>query len=194
MKSIVKGKIVEKIYSVDCEYSKPQNEGEEQYLVRKPKLKMKERITYRDICEFEGDFIYNRGYWNSTNSINISEDEEVDVVRTKFRADLNEQHIFVDKVLEETEINKESAEQELAGILKIWNKQIIGKDEKLLAYCNLHKLVIEDTDIDELKKVVYGKNVINASDFNFLLKSKCEELSQQIGMTKQQITMAKYNL
>jgi|GEM_PF-6749111 len=162
MRSVVKGKIINRYYSVECEVDK----NEITKIIRKPEIITKKEYTYKDICSFDGDYVINKNktlwspyYIDDNEQINISENETVKIEEVIFRADLNEQHIFVDKILEEHEHNKENSENHLKELLKKWNKQEIEKDEVLLTYCNLHKLNIEEINIDELRKIVKSENV-----------------------------------
>lgn len=107
-----------------------------------------------EICQYEGIpcasssvCIYKR--------INIG-DEEVYVQKEVFYADLSEWRQFVDKVVSNVDYCKEETELDYADLIGQYNEQMINEDEKLKAYCNLHHLDPARTDVDELKKIVYG--------------------------------------
>lgn len=89
-------------------------------------------------------------------------DHKGDKVDGKFKIiyDLEEDTVYLksDVCVELVEPNKEEVEKELEDKLKIWNKETIEKDERLNAYCELHKLDKETVDINELKRLIpYNK-------------------------------------
>ena len=90
-------------------------------------------------------------------------DECVTVLEINFYADLDEYRQFVDKVVMNNDISKERAEKGFEAILRDYNKQSIEGDEKLLAYCRLHHLDPEETDVDELREVVCPQNTYKPS-------------------------------
>ena len=113
-----------------------------------------------EICQYEGrpcaiGYPYKR--------INIG-DEEVDVQKEAFYADLSEWKQFVDKVVSNVDYYKEEVELDYADLIAQYNEQMINENEKLKAYCNLHHLNPGDTDVDELKKIVYGNCLTIARD------------------------------
>ena len=75
-----------------------------------------------------------------------------------YRADLHAYMVHTDKVIEEKddEYNKYT-ERNYKDLMHEYNAQIIDGDEKLKAYCAVHKLDPAETDCDELKKIVYGE-------------------------------------
>lgn len=111
-----------------------------------------------EICQYEGipcasSSVYIIGY--PYKRINIG-DEEVNVQKEAFYADLSEWKQFVDKVVSNVDYYKEEAELDYADLIGQYNEQMINEDEKLKAYCKLHHLNPVETDVDELKKIVYG--------------------------------------
>lgn len=148
MKTIVKGRNIERHYVVkDCKkedgtfYHRPYMESDsKQY-----KEIFETILEYEGTPQFEGVF-YNKFY--------ISEDEEVKLVRKYFRADLGVWIVETDKVLSEKHIGEKKCKQELAKLIKEYNKQKIESCDYLKAYCDIHKLSYEDTDYDELKEIV----------------------------------------
>lgn len=111
-----------------------------------------------EICQYEGrpcasSSVYIIGY--PYKRINIG-DEEVNVQKEAFYADLSEWKQFVDKVVSNVDYYKEEVELDYADLIAQYNEQMINEDEKLKAYCNFHHLNPGDTDVDELKKIVYG--------------------------------------
>lgn len=114
-----------------------------------------------EICQYEGrPCVSGYGYTITYpyNRINIG-DEEVDVRREAFYADLSEWKQFVDKVVSNVDYYKEEVELDYADLIAQYNEQMIKADEKLQAYCDLHHLNPGDTDVDELRKIVYGNYI-----------------------------------
>lgn len=111
-----------------------------------------------EICQYEGrpcasSSVYIIGY--PYKRINIG-DEEVNVQKEAFYADLSEWKQFVDKVVSNVDYYKEEVELDYADLIAQYNEQMIKADEKLQAYCDLHHLNPGNTDVDELRKIVYG--------------------------------------
>lgn len=157
MKSIIQGKNVEQVYSVEV---KKDDNGK---FLSKPKIVIEENITWEDILEVDGEIKFNskRSPFNSFvcgNEINLSTEDKVSVLEQVYRADLNVIMIHTDKILEEYSTNYYEAESELKDLLADYNEQMIMDDEKLDAYCDVHKLKLRETDVNELKKIVYGVN------------------------------------
>lgn len=148
MKNNVMGKKITRTYFTNCGRN---NDGE---ITAKPFIKSRDDIEWTKILSFDGNNIRanNHGY---SYCINISEDEEVKVINDIFRADLNEMMIYTSKEISIVDLEKEKSEEELKKLIAEYNKQEIEKDEKLLSYCKLHKLNIDDLELDELKKIVY---------------------------------------
>ena len=187
MKTVVKKKLIDQVYEMN-ENSKLDKDGK-LIFIRKPRIdSKKETVGYLDICSFDGDFRYNsRNYvsWGGItldhqNKINISEDKEVIVEKEIFRADLNELHLITseEKIIYS---NKVEMEDQLIDLMKKFNKQMIESDEKLLAYCKLHKLNIEEVDTDELFKLVYPDNTYKIIDGKLVVeKNKYDTTFQPI--------------
>lgn len=111
-----------------------------------------------EICQYEGrPCVSGYGYTITYpyKRINIG-DEEVNVQKEAFYADLSEWKQFVDKVVSNVDYYKEEVELDYADLIAQYNEQMINEDEKLKAYCKLHHLDPARTDVDELKKIVYG--------------------------------------
>ena len=118
-----------------------------------------------EICQYDRNPMNSRTY-NGTWTIRIPYrpkinvgDEEFDVIKETFYADLGEWRQVVDKVVENFDHDKETAEAQYAELLREYNEQMINEDEKLKAYCKLHHLDPARTDVDELKKIVYGNYI-----------------------------------
>lgn len=114
-----------------------------------------------EICQYEGrPCVSGYGYTITYpyKRINIG-DEEVNVQKEAFYADLSEWKQFVDKVVSNVDYCKEEVELDYADLIAQYNEQMINEDERLKAYCDLHHLNPGDTDVDELRKIVYGNYI-----------------------------------
>lgn len=112
-----------------------------------------------EICQYEGrPCVSSYKLLFADPKINIG-DEEVNVKKDIFYADLSEWRQYVDKVVSNVDYGKESTEMDYANFLYQYNRQMIEADEKLQAYCDFHHLNPGDTDVDELRKIVYGNTV-----------------------------------
>ena len=151
----VMGKITNTHWSVEDNYIEKRDDDDKvkRNFYGRPKIK-KEVVTIgrEEICQYEG--LPQIPY----NSSTFIAGEPVKVEDIEFHADLGEFRQFVDKVVINRDYDKEIAEAKLKDLLKEYNSYVINGDERLLSYCKLHKLNIEDTDADELKKVVLGEN------------------------------------
>lgn len=164
MKTVILGKKIKNIYEVNNKW-KTIDDGNGSFktvYTDKPSLKMTPHIKeWTEICSYDGEPRYNsnKGHFlavlGGVYQINISEDEAVSVDKEIFRADLNEMHLLTDKVLEEVDINKEESEEILSEQIRAFNSMMITSNEKLKAYCDVHNLAYEDTDVIELFKIVF---------------------------------------
>lgn len=104
--------------------------------------------------------------------INFSETEEGVVEEKIYRADLHAYMVHTDKVIEEKEdeYNKYT-ERNYKDLMCEYNAQMIEADEKLKAYCAVHKLDPAETDCDELKRVVYGEKSMREIKADYFLNS-----------------------
>lgn len=167
MKTVIKGKNIHNVYSVKSHIKKivDAKGNKVKVYTAKPELCVEKKIdSWADICSFEGVMQYDSHYfpynsfWNAyEHRVHISEDESVRVDSISFRADLNEHHAFTDKVISETNINKTEAETEYQTHLHAFNKMMIESNEKMLSYCTIHNLNIENTDALQLFELVYPK-------------------------------------
>ena len=127
---------------------------------KRPELKSDVReLEPMEICRYEGEpnIDIPCGFFAQTK-IHIG-DECVTVLETNFYADRDEYRQFVNKVIKNTDINQEESREKYNLLIRDYNKQSIEGDEKLLAYCRLHHLDPEETDVDELKKIVLDNNI-----------------------------------
>ena len=82
-----------------------------------------------------------------------------------FRADLNEIHLFSDYIVYENELNsKGDVEYGVDNLIREFNKAMIESNEEMLRYAKLHKLILEDTDCEELFKLVYPNSCFKIED------------------------------
>ena len=155
------GKKIKNVYGVDHKWAEvvDENGDKKSVYTDKPELTKETKVTgWSELCSYEGEPRYNSDPLNGffgINKINISEDETVRVDKEIFRADLNESHLYTDKIVEEKDINKEDAISICESQIKAFNKMMIESNNRLMAYCDLHKLVYEDTDCIELFKLVF---------------------------------------
>lgn len=155
MKTIFQAKEVTNLYSV--EYDIYETDKAVVYN-SKPTLEKKQEVKWVDLYEFNEEVQLQYDMFNNKQYVYISETEKVYVVEKFMRLDIGAYVIRLDKVYVENEdIFKRDAEFDLKHKVKDFNKQMIESNERLLSYCNLHKLNIEDIDLDELIKLVYNK-------------------------------------
>ena len=153
------GKKIENVYEVDHKWKQIEdNDGEMKTVyTSKPEINRIRKVKeWFELCSYEGEPRYNSHTgWVLYNNINISENETVTIEEEIFRADLNEMHLHTNKVVEEKDINKEDALSIIEAQIKAFNKMMIESNNKLMSYCDLHKLLYEDTDCIELFKLVF---------------------------------------
>ncbi len=167
MKTKVFGKKIENIYGVDHKWKtiKDENGEDKTVYTDKPTLTRESKVKeWVELCSYKGEPRYNSTRmprYDSTrmdymyNAINISENETVVIEEEIFRADLNEMHLHTNKVVETIEVDKEDMVDTCKCQIRAFNKMMIESNSKLMAYCDLHKLVYEDTDAIELFKLVF---------------------------------------
>lgn len=169
MKTKVFGKKIENVYEIDYKQKTIQNEHGEYIMVFTDKPTLTKTPTVREwseLCVFDGVPRYNKGtnsnfpklsYFNFDyrDRINIAEDEEVCIDKEVFRADLNELHLFTDKVVEEDDDDRDYQMGGYETLVGEFNQQMIESNDKLKAYCKLHNLEPYRTDCIELFKLVY---------------------------------------
>lgn len=164
----VKGKVILNKYRVESNLKeiKKDNKLKTVYTARPTLVKESNIIDWHDICKFNGEFCYNKKYGIPAKeaTINISRNESVSIDEEIFRADLNELHLFTNKIVKEIDKHKGLAEEELEENLAKFNEQMIESNERLLSYCKLHKLNPRETDSIELFKLVYGHSNYTITD------------------------------
>lgn len=182
MKTIIQGKEITTTYDVDYKWKQIRNDKNETVTVYtgKPELKKEETIKWKkiyevnEIVEFNQksktrilDMVFSaRGFESHqyVGTINLTETEEVNIVEKLYIADINASVLRVDKIMKEEELNKEGAEDTLKSQVAAFNKMMIESEEKLLSYCNVHKLDPSKTDVDELFKLVYPNKKYKIND------------------------------
>lgn len=159
MKTVVLGKIIENVYEVDTKQKKINDKDGKVKIVYtgKPVMNKSTEIKeWKEICNFTGEPRYNT-YRNRfvDCEINISENEAVKIDKEIFRADLNEFHMYSNKVIEEIDDNLLEAEETLEKHIRDFNKMMIESNEALKAYCDLHGLSYEDSDCTKLFAIIF---------------------------------------
>lgn len=156
------GKNIEHVYSVENNRlsDRADDEAGVMKFSAKPKLKEKDKIVkWEQICEYEGYPAYTDDstmlYKNKT--VNISENEEVEIEKEIFRADLNEYHLFTDKVLSEKDVDKLESEVYYEKLVKNFNKSMILSNQEMKEHCDLYKLSYEETDCELLFKKLFPR-------------------------------------
>lgn len=178
MKTRVFGKKIEERYVVNLHQATIEDE-QRVVFTNKPELDKKTAILdWEELCSYDGEPRYNSSKYqenvfsNSYNTMNISESERVVVEEEIFRADLNEMHLYTNKIVSKIEPNAVSATQEYNYAIKQFNKQMIMSNDQLKAYCNLHKLSYEDTNCVELFTVVFPGEQYEIKDGKMKIKEK----------------------
>ena len=148
MKTHVMGKIITKYYEViDTERD---NEGKFRY---RPQVIVDDvKEEYEEIALYEGAVQQGDCF-----SVWLSEDEIVLVETNRFRVDLGGCRQYTNKLIRTVDVGREECKAEVEELLREYNKQRIEDDSAAKAYCDLHKLDYEETDYDELLKVM-GRN------------------------------------
>lgn len=156
------GKKIENIYDVDNKQKEVKDGSGETKTVYtgKPIITKESKIKeWVELCSYDGEPRYNSSDCSSIFSyyktINISENERLAIEEEIFRADLNEVHMHTNKVVETIDTKKEEAISLCEKQIGAFNKIMIKSNNKLMSYCDLHKLSYEDTDCIELFKLVF---------------------------------------
>ena len=160
MKTRLFGKKIENIYDVDHKQKeiKDENGDFKTVYTGKPTITKETKVKeWSELCSYDGEPRYNLNLFDfyGYKKCNISEDEMVSIEDEIFRADLNEMHLHTNKIVEERDVDKEDAMSILDGQIKAFNKMMIESNDRLMTYCDLHKLSYEDTDCIELFKLVF---------------------------------------
>ena len=168
MRTVVLGKIIENHYSVDLKQKTTDKDGKiKTVYTDKPVVnKTTEIKDWKEICSFKGEPRYNKGHKELSflNTINISVDDYVSIIKEVFRADLNELHLFTDKVIEEIDIDKFEADELLVKHIKDFNKTMIESNDVMRDYCDLHCLSYETSDCIKVFNLVFPDKIYEIVD------------------------------
>ena len=100
--------------------------------------------------------------------INISETEEVLIVKEIFREDLDEKHVFIDYECEKKiNLHDEHLSDELNQIMEKFNEAMITSDERCMSYCRVHSLDIKRTSFDDLFRILYPGKIYEVVNGGF---------------------------
>lgn len=138
--------------------------------------KNKKKIVYTDVPRLDKDV--KQVGWNdmftvegepyakaiSEGRVYISEDKDARVIKTNYRADLNEIHVFLDVEDNKVELHKSSESEIVDYHKKKFNVMMINSNEKLKAYCDIHKLNYEETDVITLFNIVFPNSTYRIVD------------------------------
>lgn len=165
MKTKVFGKKIVNFYEIkpNQKFIQDENGCDKQVFTAKPTItKVQNLDEWVELHSFDGEPRYNNYGTNISwiggynyKQINLSEDETVKIEEEIFRADLNELHLHTDKIVEENDYEKEYAESGYKTLIGEFNTQMIESNDKLKAYCEVHKLNPEETDCIELFNIVF---------------------------------------
>ena len=179
MKSVVLGKVIENIYSVDPKTKTIKDEHGEEKVVytAKPVLNKEEKIKeWKEILNFEGKPKYNSygtyySFVGVYGCLNISENEEVSITKEIFRADLNELHLYSNKVVEEFDTNKENSTYEYEAHIEQFNKMMNTSNKAMQDYCDLHGLDYRKADCETVFSIVYPDKEYEIKDGKMVCKN-----------------------
>jgi len=161
MRTVLLGKEIVNKYHIEKNLKeKLEEDGTIKYIyTAKPEIKKDVEIIYNpEICSFEGKHCYNSKnslFLFDKNEINISETETVKIEKEIFRADLNEMHLYTDKIVSEVDDGKYDTELDYETEIRKFNCEMIESNEQLKLYCDLHHLDYSTTDVVELFKFVF---------------------------------------
>lgn len=166
MRTVIYGKVIENAYEVDTKQKdiKDENGYVKTVYTDKPVVVKKSKVDHWvELYSYDGAPMYNSkltaiAYFSLGHTINISEDEEVMIDNEIFRADLCEMQLRTNKVVNTIEINEWEAKNDCDFHVREFNEMMIESNEHLKAYCDLHKLVYEETDCIDLFKLVFPNN------------------------------------
>ena len=173
MRTIIQGKKVRTTYSVVNKAELIREEPGKKRVVFKAKPKLKDEtkvVGWETIKEFDEEINLNIKKYvdyfldNRIGEISLSESEIVGVIEKIFRIDLGAYVLHLDKILNEEIVNELEAKAVLKSQLMLYNKTMIESNERLAAYCKINKLNPEETDVNDLFKIVYPDNSYSIVD------------------------------
>lgn len=181
MKTIIEEKVIENRYFVNenTKVIKDENGKEKEIFIGKPELRKSTSIVgWKPICEYEGEPHYNKQVQHvkifnySIGSLNISDNETIDITDEIFRADKNEMHLRTNKVLKEIDYYKEFSKEKLQECIKRFNKEMINSNDRMKDYCELHNLNPSETDCIKLFNMIYPNREYDIVDGKMICKDK----------------------
>lgn len=177
MRTVLLGKKIENIYDVNYKWKEIKDENGESKTVftGKPEVTKETKIEeWVELCSYKGEPRYNSNLYMIylCKTVNISENESVKIEEEIFRADLNEMHLHTDKVVEEIDVKKEEAFSACEAQIKAFNKMMIESNDKMKAYCDLHKLSYAETDCIELFNLIFPNEEYIIEDGVMKVKEK----------------------
>ena len=136
---------------------------ENKELIFDAKPEIKKDVVNSDfvtICEYDGSPVSLTEYLEHGVFMEYGvfiDGEFVAEQKREFHADIPEWRQYVDKVVRNIDYDMEETEAQYKELICKYNAYVINGDERLFAYCKLHNLDIEETDPDELKKILPSK-------------------------------------
>lgn len=118
-------------------------------LIRRPELIKKSDVEWVDMFEIKGEIKYNKDLYFR---FNISENETVEALEQIYRADLNEYHVFTDKVVETVndEENNKKVEEEYHTLMTRWIDKFLSENEDAAKWCKLHNVELNEDNFDDV--------------------------------------------
>lgn len=187
MRIVLKAKDIIKTYKVNTgkiQEKFSQDLTIKEYYDKKPTLDYDETEEWKvDILSYEGELAYNyyggggifRTGLNKSEEMNISETETVSVIKVIFRADLNEYHVYTNKINSRIELNKEEAKNELKKEIALYNRAMIESNDKMKRYCLDNALIPEEHNPKEIFKFVYPNKGMKIVDGEIIAVSHLSE-------------------
>lgn len=201
MKYVVFGKDIVNKYSVSSGKTSIKENGKIRELFTNPPklITTVKTVSNSEILRFEGELESNCVTrtigWVTIPHINISEDEEVTIEKKVFRADLNECHIFTDKIMSEVDEDKEKSEAYFEKVSREFNKTMIESNEKMKQHCDIHHLSYANTNCVELFKYLFPDELYVIKDGKMVTRTWMDD-DYTIGAdwSLNSITANKYNM
>lgn len=171
MKNVVLGRVVDNYYKLVTNMKTINHNGEDiSVFEKKPEMIKEAKIReWKEICSFKGEVNYNKNYeehsfFSYPYELYISESETVRIKQMKMRADLGEYHLCSDKILEETDVDKEIIEEAYEKLLGDFNYAMITSNDKMKDYCELHGLDMRKVDCEKVFNLVYPNEKMQIID------------------------------
>jgi hypothetical protein len=185
MKTVIEGKNIETGYLINknTKIIKDEDGNDKEIFTDKPELIRNSVVaSWETICKFEGEPHYNNNIKDifhpilpstfKIGSLNISENETVNVIEQIFRADTNELHLRTDKVCHDKYIGKLSDKEKFNEYIAQFNEEMINSNDKMKNYCDVHKLDPKETDCIKLFNILYPNEEYNIVDGKMICKDE----------------------